>query len=293
MASAHTNTEIDQSEIHWREIITAKNKLFSFNVSELWDYRDLLIIFTKRDISAIYKQTILGPLWFFLQPALTTVVYLIVFSRAGRISTGSLPPVLFYLSGLVIWMFFSDCVLKTAGFLKDNSNLLSKVYFPRFIIPLSIVLTNLVKFAIQFCLFLCVYIYFLYTEPSVRPNIFILLFPLLLLLLGVFGLAAGVLVASLTTRYKDLSHLISFATQLLMFGSPIIFPLDTISQPLLKKLFMANPITGIIEAFRFGFTGTGTINWQLLGYDFVSITALLLAGIVGFNMVERKFVDTI
>ena len=293
MKEIEKDLHFDSNEIIWKDIISSETNIWRLNIKEIWDYRDLLIIFTKRDISAIYKQTFLGPAWFFLQPALTTIVYLVVFSKAGKISTGNMPPILFYVSGLVLWMYFSDCVLKTASFLKDNSGILTKVYFPRLIIPLSIVITNLIKLGIQLALFLCVYIYFLVKEPSIRPNLYLLLVPYLIILLGILGLASGIIVSSLTTKYKDLSHLITFAIQLLMFASPVIFPFSSLPDGWLKNLLMANPVSGIIEAFRFGFSGQSGLNGGLLLYDTILIFFLLFLSIVVFNSIERKFVDTI
>jgi lipopolysaccharide transport system permease protein len=282
-----------RKEQDWKEIIRPSNNLLSLNLKELWEFRDLLLILTRRDITAIYKQTILGPLWFFLQPALTTLVYILVFSKAGKLSTGNLPPVLFYVSGLVLWMYFADCVLKTAGFLKENTAILSKVYFPRLIIPISIVMTNLIKLGIQLLLFFLVYVYFLVKDPSIKPNIYALLFPALTFVLGLLGLATGILVSSLTTRYKDLSHLITFAIQLLMFASPVIFPISAIENETARLFIQLNPVSGIIEAFRFGFLGGGYFSWSLLAYDTIFTLALSFFSILCFNAVEKKFVDTI
>ncbi|MBC7850700.1 MAG: ABC transporter permease [Chitinophagaceae bacterium] len=277
----------------WKEVITADDKLLAVNLKELWNYRDLLLIFTKRDITAIYKQTILGPLWFFLQPALTTVVYILVFSKAGKLSTDQLPPVLFYISGLIIWMYFSECILKTSNFLKDNAPILTKVYFPRLILPISIALTNLVKLGIQLLLFFSVYLFYFFNGDDIQPNPYALLFPLLIFFIGLFGLGSGIIVSSLTTKYKDLSHLVVFAVQLMMFASPVIFPLSSITDPFLLQLLKLNPVSGIIEAFRFGFLGKGYLSWSLLLYDFAVITIILLTSLITFNRVQRQFVDTI
>jgi len=235
----------------WREIITPQNNIFSLNLKEIWNYRDLLFILVRRDILAIYKQTILGPIWFFLQPVLTTITFVVVFARVGKLPTSDLPPLLFYLSGLVLWSYFSECILRTSTFFKDNNPILSKVYFPRLIVPLSLVMTNLVKLSIQLLVFLLVYICFLVKSPDVRPNAYALLFPLLILLIAGLGLGTGMMISSLTTRYKDLSHLTTFGVQLAMFASPVIFPLSGFGNGSYRLLIMANPMTGIIETFRY------------------------------------------
>jgi lipopolysaccharide transport system permease protein len=278
---------------NWKEIITPSNSIFSLNLKELWGYRDLLLILVRRDISSIYKQTILGPLWFFLQPILTAVTYIIIFSRVAKFSTAGLPPVLFYLGGIILWGYFAECVIKTSSFLKDNTGIFTKVYFPRLIVPLSIILTTLVKFAIQFGLFLLVYLYFYFTTSSVSPSYYIFLLPVLIVCIALLGLGAGIIVASLTIRYKDLSHLITFAIQLLMFVSTVFFPLNSIADGIQKKIIIANPMSGFIEAFRYIFTGTGYLNWSLLGYDLLCVVVFLFIGIVLFNHSEKAFVDTI
>jgi lipopolysaccharide transport system permease protein len=282
------------SETEYRqETITAKQSLFNVNFRELWNYRDLMMLFARRDIIAVYKQTIFGPAWFFLQPLLTTIVYVIVFSRIGKLSTNTLPPIIFYLSGLVLWQYFSECIIRTSSFLKDNSQILSKIYFPRLILPLSLTLTNLVKLSIQLILFFVVYIYFLLTDGNVQPNAAIALFPFLILLTGMLGLGSGILISSLTTKYKDLSHLVNFGVQLLMFVSPVIFPFTSFENNKWRLVILANPMSGIIEAFRFGFLGKGYFNWYLLAYDTGFILLLLVIAIISFNFVEKTFVDTI
>jgi lipopolysaccharide transport system permease protein len=284
---------LSAEENNWKEIITPSNSIFSLNVKELWGYKDLLFIFVNRDISSIYKQTILGPLWFFLQPILTTITYIIIFSRVAKFSTAGLPPVLFYLGGIILWGYFAECVIKTSSFLKDNTAIFTKVYFPRLIVPLSIILTTLVKFGIQFGLFLLVYLYFYFTTDSVKPSLLILLLPVLIICIALLGLGAGIIVASLTIRYKDLSHLITFAIQLLMFVSTVFFPLNSIDDGFQKKIIMANPMSGFIEAFRYIFTGNENLNWALLGYDLLCVVVFLFIGIVLFNHSEKAFVDTI
>ncbi|HMH22011.1 MAG TPA: ABC transporter permease [Puia sp.] len=281
-------------ERKWQEVITPHNSLFTLNIKEIWSYRDLLLILMRRDIVAIYKQTILGPLWFVLQPLLTTITFVIVFARAARLSTMGLPPILFYLSGLVLWTYFSECIIRTSTFLKDSSPILSKVYFPRLIVPLSLILTNLVKFSIQLGLFFVIYLYYLFVQKTpVAPNGYALLLPVLILLVALLGLGSGMIISSLTTRYKDLAHLTTFGVQLLMFTSPVIFPLSSFGKGVYGLVIRANPMTGIIEAFRYAFLGKGELNWPLLGYDTLFIGVLLLVGILVFNSIEKSFVDSI
>lgn len=277
----------------WKEIITPHSNIFRINLKEIWENKDLLFILVNRDITAIYKQTVLGPLWFFLQPMLTTMVYVIAFSRVGKLSTGGIPPTLFYLTGLVIWMFFSDCVTRTASFVKDNSQIFSKVNFPKLVIPYSIILTNLVKFSIQFLLFLCIYFFYSAGSHDFKPSIFILLFPIILIQVAVLGLAAGMIVSALTTKYKDLSHLIQFGIQLLMFISTVIFPLSSFEGSRFYILAKANPMTGFIECFRLGFFGKGHFSWEMFIFDLVATAGLFYLGNILFNMVEKNLVDTI
>lgn len=284
---------IAEKDAQWKEIITPASNPFRLPLREIWEFRDLLLILSKRDITAVYKQTVLGPLWFFVQPALMSIVYILIFSKAGKISTNGIPPVLFYLSGLVLWIFFSECVLKTSSFARENSAIISKVYFPRLIIPISVILTNLVKLGIQFGLFVIIYLFFSLKNPGVRPVSTIWLVPFLIFLTAILGLGTGIIVTSLTTRYKDLSHLITFAIQLLMFGSTVIFPLNSTGNAWIEKIIRLNPISGIIEAFRYCFFGKGQFELSLLFYDGGVAVVLLLAGIFLFNRIERQIVDTL
>jgi lipopolysaccharide transport system permease protein len=297
---AHPNgltmeSSASQSETtSWKKEITPHGAWYKLPLGEIWAYRDLIRVFVKRDITAIYKQTVLGPIWFFLQPLLTTALYVAIFSRVGKFGTSGLPPALFYLSGLVPWLYFAECMTRTSGFLKDNQAIFSKVYFPRLVVPISLVLTNLVKMAIHLALFLVVYVYYLVSSPGVfSPHISLVLLPLFVLFSALFGLGLGLVVSSLTTTYKDLSHLVSFGVQLLMFLTPVIYPMDSLKGSWLYQLVRLNPVTGLVEAFRFGFFGTGTLQTGMLVYDCCFILLVLLIGLVLFNRVERDFVDTI
>lgn len=277
----------------WSEIIKPQTNLFDLNLKEVWRYRDLLTLLVRRDFVATYKQTILGPLWFFIQPILTTVMFVIVFGRIAGMSTDGLPQVLFYLSGITLWNYFADCLNKTATVFKDNAGIFGKVYFPRLIMPLSIVASNLVKLSIQFFLFLCFWVYFLLQPGSnVQPNVYILLFPLLLCMMGGLALGFGMLFSAMTSKYKDLVFLLGFAVQLAMYATPVIYPLSTIDNKY-KWLVQANPVTSLVETFRYGFLGSGSFSWGALLYSFIFTFFILSFGALVFNKVEKSFMDTV
>ncbi|MBS1640269.1 MAG: ABC transporter permease [Bacteroidetes bacterium] len=277
---------------NWTEIISPQSRLFDLKLKEVWRYKDLLLMLVKRDFIATYKQTILGPIWFFLQPLLTTVIYVIIFGNIAKISTDGLPMTLFYLCGITLWNYFADCLTKTSTVFKDNASIFGKVYFPRLIMPLSIVVSNLVRFGIQFILFLCFWIYFLMKGSNVHPNIYIILTPYLILLMATIALGAGMIISALTTKYRDLTFLLTFGVQLLMYATPVIYPLSTLTNKyaLIIKL---NPLSSIVETFRFAFTGSGTFNWLYLGYSSVTALILLIVGSIIFNKVEKNFMDTV
>ena len=273
-------------------VIKPKNKLFEVDFKEIWRYRDLYSMFVKRDIITQYKQTILGPTWFFIQPALTTIMYMVVFGGIAGISTDGLPQPLFYLAGIVFWQYFSDCLNKTSSTFTANQGIFGKVYFPRMIVPLATVTSNLVRMGIQFLLFIAVYIYYLIIGVGVAPNIYILLLPLLILMLDGLALGFGIIVSSLTTKYRDLTILFTFFVSLWMYATPVIYPLSTMSEN--RQWIMAlNPVTGIMEAFKYGALGVGTFDWGMLAYSFGFMVVLLAIGIVVFNKVQRSFMDTV
>ncbi|MBN2766706.1 MAG: ABC transporter permease [Paludibacteraceae bacterium] len=273
-------------------VIKPKNKLFEVDFKEIWRYRDLYSMFVKRDIITQYKQTILGPTWFFIQPALTTIMYMVVFGGIAGISTDGLPQPLFYLAGIVFWQYFSDCLNKTSSTFTANQGIFGKVYFPRMIVPLATVTSNLVRMGIQFLLFIAVYIYYLIIGVDVAPNIYILLLPLLILMLAGLALGFGIIVSSLTTKYRDLTILFTFFVSLWMYATPVIYPLSTMSEN--RQWIMAlNPVTGIMEAFKYGALGVGTFDWGMLAYSFGFMVVLLAIGIVVFNKVQRSFMDTV
>jgi lipopolysaccharide transport system permease protein len=249
-------------------------------------------MFVKRDIITQYKQTILGPAWFFIQPAITTIMYMIVFGGIAGIPTDGLPQPMFYLAGIVCWQYFADCLNKTSSTFTTNQAIFGKVYFPRLIVPLSTVASNLVRMGIQFLMFLAVYIYYILVGVAVAPNIYILLLPLLILMLAGLSLGFGIIISSMTTKYRDLTILFTFIVQLWMYATPIIYPLSSMS-PKRQWIMALNPVTSIVETFKYGTMGVGTFSWGQLGYSFGFMVVLMVIGIVIFNKVQRSFMDTV
>lgn len=278
--------------MEYTTVIKPKNRLFEVDFKEIWQYRDLFSMFVKKDIITQYKQTILGPAWFFIQPALTTIMYMVVFGGIAKISTDGLPQPLFYLAGIVCWQYFADCLNKTSATFTNNQHIFGKVYFPRMIVPLATVTSNLVRMGIQFLLFIAVYVFYIISGVAVAPNIYILLLPLLVIMLAGLSLGFGVIISSLTTKYRDLTILFTFIVQLWMYATPVIYPLSTM--PADKQWIMAiNPVTSIIETFKFSLMGVGTFSWGMLAYSFVFMIVLMGIGIVVFNKVQRSFMDTV
>lgn len=281
-----------EEKVNWTEIISPRTGLFDLRLNELWRYRDLVMMFVRRDFVANYKQTILGPLWFFIQPLLTTLTYIIIFGRVAGLSTDGLPMLVFYLSGITIWNYFSETLNKTATVFKDNSQMFGKVYFPRLTMPFSIVISNLVRFAIQLTLFIAIWAWYFFKTDTIQPNIYILLFPFLILLMGLLALGIGMIISAMTTKYKDLIFFLTFGVQLLMFATPVIYPISAVPEKY-QWIILANPMSSIIESFRYGFLGSGTFNWLHLGYSAGMAIILLFIGTVVFNRVEKSFTDTV
>jgi lipopolysaccharide transport system permease protein len=279
----------------WDIEITPKSSLFDLRLNDTWHYRDLLLLLVRRDFVAFYKQTVLGPLWFFLQPLATIILYNFVFANIAKISTGNIPAPVFYLAGTIIWNYFADCLTKTSTVFKDNAGMLGKVYFPRLIMPLSIVFSNLIRFAVQFILFLLMMVIYGAQGFSIHPNLYLLLFPLLILLIAALGLGLGMMISAVTTKYRDLSFVVSFGVPLLMYTTTVIYPLSIAQAkyPKYSWLIKYNPITVIIETFRKGFLGEGSFDWRLLCYSGAVTAVILVLGIIIFNKVERTFVDTV
>jgi lipopolysaccharide transport system permease protein len=278
--------------IIWDKVIGPAKPLFSFRFKELWHYRDLLLLLVKRDFVSFYKQTVLGPLWFFIQPFFTTIVYTVIFGNLAKISTDDTPKTLFYLSGITAWSYFSDCLTKTSTVFKDNAQIFGKVYFPRLIMPLSIVVSNLVRFGVQFLLFIIMMVYYAIIGANFHITWAVLLFPVLVLLMALLGLGLGLIITALTTKYRDLSFLVVFGVQLFMYATPIVYPLS-FAPVKYRHLIELNPMTSIVEAFRYGFLGQGTFTAASLGYSAIASLVILFLGIIIFNKTEKNFVDTI
>lgn len=284
-----------ESEKPWSLIIENKTSLFRLSLNEVWKYRDLLLMYVKRDIITLYKQTILGPLWFIIQPVFTTIMFMFVFGGIAGISTDGVPQAVFYLSGLVCWNYFSDCLSKCSDTFNANQQIFGKVYFPRLVVPLSITISNLIKLLIQFVLFIVVYFYYIFEGFTFQVNYTIILVPFLIILLGCLGLGFGLIITSLTTKYRDLKFLITFGVQLWMYVTPVIYPLSVMKNSYSKYMWLivANPLTSIIETFKYAFTGVGVFNWSYLGYSTIFSFVILFIGIMVFNKVQRSFMDVI
>jgi lipopolysaccharide transport system permease protein len=279
----------------WDLVIQPQTSLFELNLKDVWRYRDLLWLLVKRDFVSFYKQTILGPLWFFIQPLFTTIIFTFIFGNLAGLSTDGLPQPLFYMAGITAWNYFADCLTKTSTVFRDNANIFGKVYFPRLIMPLSIVVSNLVRFGVQMLLFFVMIGYYLFQNEMgslFHPNIYILLFPLLVLLMALLGLGLGLIITALTTKYRDLAFLITFGVQLMMYATTVIYPLSA-APAKYKWLIELNPMTGIIEAFRFGFLGQGEFTMNTFGYSVIFTLISLVLGVIIFNKTEKTFVDTV
>lgn len=276
----------------WDQIIKPKSGLLDIDFSEIWRYRDLLIMFVKRDIVTFYKQTILGPLWFFIQPLFTTIMFMVVFGGLAGISTNGLPQGLFYMAGILCWNYFSDCLNRTSTTFKENQQIFGKVYFPRVVVPLSIVVANLVRFGIQFILFIIIYLFYLSKGIAVHPNSGAFLLPLLLLIIAGLSLGFGMIITAMTTKYKDLIFLVQFGVQLWMYATPIIYPLSATPEKY-RWLIVANPMTAVIETFKFGFLNQQPFELFYLLYSAGFMVVILFLGIIIFNKVEKGFMDTI
>lgn len=272
--------------------INSKQSVFSLNLHEVWEYRDLLLMLMKRDFITFYKQTILGPLWFIVQPLLTTSIYVVLFGNIAKLSTDGMPQVLFYLSGITIWNYFSESLTKTSTVFTSNAGMFGKVYFPRLIMPLSIVASALMKFAVQFGIFIVVLLYYVIFTDTVHPNWWILLTPVLILLMAMFALGMGMIFSSMTTKYKDLTFLLAFGTQLFMYVTPVVYPISALPEKF-KFLAYFNPLSSIFECFRYAYLGAGSFDLMSLMISAVVIMILLVVGTVIFNKVEKSFMDTV
>jgi lipopolysaccharide transport system permease protein len=277
----------------WDIRIRPSHSLFSLQLREAWHYRDLLLLLVRRDFVSFYKQTVLGPVWFFLQPLLTTVMYVFIFGRLAGLSTDGLPQPLFYMTGIVAWNYFAECITKTSTVFRDNAAIFGKVYFPRLIMPLSIVVSNLVRFGVQLLLLLCMIAYYvLFQGYAFQANAYLLLFPLMVLLMAVLGLGSGMLISAMTTKYRDLAFLVTFGVQLFMYATPVIYPLSS-APAAARGIIAANPLTPVLEGIRLGLLGRGEMSAASLAYAVGASLAVLLTGIVVFNRVEKTFIDSV
>lgn len=275
----------------WTNIIKSEHPLFKLNLKEVWDYKDLVYMFVKRDFISSFKQTILGPLWFFINPIFTTIVYLIVFGNIAKLSTDGAPKILFYLAGVTLWNYFSTALAGTSNVFVGNANIFGKVYFPRLVMPITIVISNLMKFGVQFLLFLTLFFYYLY-QDQIHPNWWIVATPYLILLMVLFALGLGMIFSSLTTKYRDLSMLLNFGISLYMYATPVIYPVSFLPE-IARKYSNLNPLTGIFEGFKYAWLGVGEFQPVMLVYSSMIILVLLAIGTLIFNKVEKNFLDTV
>lgn len=280
------------TEDQWSEIITPKKSWFDLRLNELWQYRDLIVLFVRRDFVAVYKQTILGPLWHIIQPVFTTLVFTLVFGRIAKISTDGQPAFLFYMCGVTIWNYFANNLTKTSNTFVANQAVFGKVYFPRLTVPVSNVISGLFSFAIQFTLFLIFYFVFYLRGANITPNVWIFAIPLFVLIMAVLSLGLGIIISSLTTKYRDLTMLIGFGVQLFMYASPVIYPVSSLS-PDLQFYMQFNPVAPILEGFKYAFFGTGIMSYVSLGYSFILAFTIFFVGVALFHKVEKTFMDTV
>jgi len=276
----------------WTTIIRPKTGWFDIDFRELWQYRDLIMLFVRRDFVSVYKQTILGPAWFILQPLLTTIMFTVVFGSIAKIPTDGMPPMLFYLAGNVSWMYFQECINKTSNTFIANANIFGKVYFPRLAVPISIVITNLITFALQFAFFLAFLVYYMWQGSTAVPNWYALMTPVFLLMMAALGLGLGIIVSALTTKYRDLRFLVTFGVQLFMYATPVVYPLSEVPESY-RHWLLANPMTPIVEGFRYAFLGSGAYRGEHLLISAATITVILAVGIILFSRVEKTFMDTV
>jgi lipopolysaccharide transport system permease protein len=276
----------------WDLVISPRRNLLDLRLRELWHARDLILLFVRRDFVAVYKQTILGPLWYLIQPLMTTGIFTLIFGSIARLSTDGLPQFLFYMSGTVIWTYFASSLTKTSETFIHNTNLFGKVYFPRLAVPVSILISNLIAFTIQFALFLVFMAIFSWRGTVLHPNWWILLTPVLLLMMAGLGLGFGIIISSLTTKYRDLRFLVQFGVELLMFATPVIYPTSSIPEQF-QQLIKFNPMAPVVEAFRYAFLGAGTVSFAQLAYSFGFMLVVILLGVIIFNRVEVTFMDTV
>lgn len=280
-------------EDNWDIEIRPKDRMLSVDFREMWRYRDLYRLFVRRDITTMYKQTVLGPLWFIINPIMGMIVMVVVFGGVVGIPTDGVPATLFYLLGPAIWGYFSSCLTSTSNSFVINSGIFGKVYFPRMIMPVVAVTTNLVSFGVNILLFACFYVYYVATGTQIAPNWMALLFPVLIVMLALLAIGFGMLISSVSTKYRDVQMFFEYIVSLWMYVTPVIYPLSLVTNPKLHFVMSLNPVTPIMEAVKYGLLGSGSFSWLWLGYSFVFMTILLAIGIVVFNRTQKSFMDTV
>lgn len=279
-------------ENYWTKEIKPQKRLLDVDIKGLWRYRDLYYMYVKRDIITVYKQTVLGPLWFLIQPILTTIMFMFVFGNLAGISTDGMPQPLFYMAGILLWTYFSNCFNSCSNVFTSNAGVFGKVYFPRLVVPLSSITSNLVKLGIQLLLFIAIYIYFAVNGAPVKINGYIVLFPFLVFLTAFHALSWGLIISALTTKYRDLRQLVGFGVQLLMYATPVIYPMSTTSGKI-RTILELNPLTPIFEAFKYSCMGCGSLSWGGLTYSTIFMLIALFLSVIIFNRTERNFMDTV
>lgn len=284
---SHKNTTAEQ----WDSVIESKHSLLEINLKELWHYRDLLVLFVRRDFVTVYKQTILGPLWFFIQPILTTITFTIIFGNVAKLSTDGAPKIVFYMAGITLWNYFSTCLTSVSGVFNANAGIFGKVYFPRLIMPLTIVISNLMKFGVQFLLFISFVCYFTF-QKQIHPNQWILLTPIIIVLMALISMGIGLILSSMTTKYKDLNQLIGFGVQLFMYATPVIYPSSSVPQDY-QWVVELNPLVGLFDYMRFAYLGVGEFSIQSLIYPSLFSIVILFLGVLVFNKTQKTFMDTV
>lgn len=288
------NNKATDTPEHWSEIISPKGSLFDIRLKEVWRYRDLILLFVKRDLASQYRQTILGPLWHIIQPVFTTFTFLVLFNKIAKISTDQLPPVLFYMSSITIWNYFSACLNSTSGTFTSNAGIFGKVYFPRLVMPLSTIISNMAKFGIQLGLLICMILYYSFSGMyHVQMGAHIFLLPVIVILMAGMGLGVGIIISSLTTKYRDLNIFIGFGVGLLMYITPVAYPLSFLEQSQYKIFIQWNPLTPLVEGFRYAVFGIGTFNSGMFIYSICCTALFLFLGVMIFSKVERTFMDTV
>lgn len=281
------NTTAEQ----WDSVIESRHSLFDINLKELWHYRDLLVLFVRRDFVTVYKQTILGPLWFFIQPLLTTITFTIIFGNVAQLSTDGAPKIVFYMAGITLWGYFSTCLTTVSGVFNANAGIFGKVYFPRLIMPLTIVISNLMKFGVQFLLFICFVIYFT-LQNQIQPNNWIMMTPLIIVLMALISMGIGLILSSMTTKYKDLNQLIGFGVQLFMYATPVIYPSSSVPVDY-QWVVELNPLVGLFDYMRFAYLGVGEFTILDLVYPSIFSIVILAIGVLVFNKTQKTFMDTV